>query len=50
MFYDPVKILLYVWDRIARIIPDKMFLLLKYRFTMGYWMDFNNPKTFNEKI
>jgi len=31
-------------------VPDKTWLKLLYRIKCGYWMDFNNPKTFNEKI
>lgn len=32
------------------IIPDKLFLRIKFRLYMGYWMDFSSPKTFNEKL
>lgn len=32
------------------LIPDKQYLQLRFRLNMGYWPDFNNPKTFNEKI
>lgn len=32
------------------IIPDKQYLQLRFRCNMGYWPDFKNPKTFNEKI
>lgn len=32
------------------MIPDKQYLELRFRFNMGYWPNFNNPKTFNEKI
>lgn len=31
-------------------IPDKPWLKLLYRIKNGYWMDFENPKTFNEKL
>ena len=31
-------------------LPDKTYLSLRFRFRMGYWMDFNSPKTFNEKL
>ena len=47
----PIIILLYLWDRVAPIIiSDKVFLTVKFRLRMGYWMDFNDPKTFNEKL
>lgn len=29
---------------------DKQYLKIWYHNKMGYWMDFNNPKTFNEKL
>lgn len=32
------------------MIPDKQYLQLRFRCNMGYWPDFKNPKTFNEKI
>lgn len=31
-------------------LPDKLYLSLRYRFTMGHWIDWKNPKTFTEKI
>ena len=31
-------------------LPDKPYLSLRYRCQMGYWIDWKNPKTFNEKI
>ena len=34
----------------GRIIPDKLYLSLLFRHRMGYWMDWNNPRTFNEKL
>ena len=50
LFNKPIVLLIILWDRCARIIPDKLFLSVKFRMMMGYWMDFNNPKTYNEKI
>lgn len=35
---------------IAYLLPDKLYLSIKFRTRMGYWMDWNNPKTFCEKI
>lgn len=31
-------------------IPDELWLKLLYRIKNGYWMDFKNPKSFNEKL
>lgn len=32
------------------LFPDKLYLSLLFRFKMGYWMDWKNPKAFNEKL
>ena len=32
------------------LFPDKLYLSLRYRCIMGKWIDWKNPKTFNEKI
>ena len=32
------------------LFPDKLYLTLLFRCKMGYWMDWKNPKTFNEKL
>lgn len=31
-------------------MPDKWYLSFIFRSRMGYWMDWKNPKTFNEKL
>lgn len=50
LIYHPKRILLYIWDTIATIIPDKIFLAVRYRLVLGYWMDFSNPTTYTEKL
>ena len=37
-------------NKYFKIIPDKMYLKLKYRLLFGRNLDFDNPKSFNEKI
>ena len=37
-------------DRIAQLLPDTLFIKLKFRATMGYWPNLKNPKTFSEKL
>lgn len=32
------------------LIPDKLYLAIKFRKHFGYWMSFRNPRTFNEKL
>lgn len=31
-------------------LPDKQYLSLRYRFHMGHWIDWKNPRTFSEKL
>lgn len=31
-------------------LPDKWYLSLRYRFKMGHWINWKNPKKFTEKI
>lgn len=31
-------------------LPDKLYLSLRYRCQMGYWINWKNPKTFTEKL
>lgn len=31
-------------------LPDRLYLSLRFRCQMGYWIDWKNPKTFSEKI
>lgn len=38
------------WNYFAPIVSDKTFLKVKFRIDMGYWMDFKNPRTYNEKL
>ncbi len=32
------------------LFPDKLYLSLRFRCHMGKWVDWKNPKTFNEKL
>ena len=44
------KIIVILINRRAHFLDDKTYLSLKFRSAMGYWMDWNNPKTYNEKL
>jgi TupA-like ATPgrasp len=35
---------------IAQIIPDRLFLALRYRITFGRWPNLDNPTSYNEQI
>ncbi|MBR3811305.1 MAG: glycosyl transferase [Agathobacter sp.] len=37
-------------EKITHIIPDKLYTAIRWRMRMGYWIDFKNPVSFNEKI
>lgn len=39
-----------VADLLARMIPDRTFLKIKFRLKMGRKLDLKNPQTFNEKL
>ncbi len=40
----------YISRNIAKLLPDKLYLSIKYRTHFGYWMDWQNPKNFCEKL
>lgn len=48
--YFKIGQLLYRYPSMRKYMPDKMYLQQYYARRMGYYMDFNNPKTFNEKL
>lgn len=50
LFNEPSILGIAVLLRLSTILPDKWYLKLMFRLKMGYWMDFKNPKTFNEKL
>lgn len=50
LVYCPERIALRIWNKVASLIPDELFLKVKFWLTMGYWMDFKAPKTYNEKL
>lgn len=39
-----------IWLKLARVLPDKLFLRVLFRLRVGYPLDLENPKTFNEKL
>ncbi|MBQ9230184.1 MAG: glycosyl transferase [Prevotella sp.] len=44
------KIFRILFDWVSSLLPDKVYLSLLFRRRMGYWMDWGNPRTFNEKL
>lgn len=52
---NPKRIALAISDNLARskamrMLPDKAYLSLRFRLSMGKKLDLRNPKTFNEKL
>lgn len=43
-------ILKVIWKLIAPYLPDKLYLSLEFRYRLGYWIDWKNPKSFSEKL
>lgn len=44
------RYILGVLERVAPIVPDKMYLHIKYYCRMGKKLNLKNPQTFNEKL
>jgi len=39
-----------LWGRIGRHFSDYYYLKIRFRLIFGWWPDFENPQTFNEKL
>lgn len=50
LFKNPKKIKLYIIRKIGKKINDKKYLQLLYKIRFDKKIDFDNPKTFNEKL
>lgn len=44
------KVFLALLQKLNFLFSDRLYLQLVFRCKMGYWMDFDNPKIFSEKI
>ena len=42
--------LIWLLFRLPPIIPDKLYIRLMYRLSVGKWPNLDHPKTFNEKL
>lgn len=38
-----------IW-KMSFLLPDKLYIKLVFRIRLGYWINLNNPKTYNEKL
>lgn len=50
ILHNPQALILAILVRLAPIIPDRQYLKWMFRLKMGYKLDIDNPKTFNEKL
>lgn len=50
LMYDRWKFIDQFLLKYGAICPDKLYLRLRFRCVMGYWPNFSNPRTFQEKI
>ena len=41
---------IYLWNRLAPILPDELFLKVIFRYRVGYWPNIKHPRTYNEKL
>lgn len=47
---DPKEILVIILNHLACILPDRLFIKLKFRLRNGYWPNLAPPITYNEKL
>lgn len=50
LFTQPSVVFAYICRKLSPILPAKLFLLLMHRIKFGYWMNFNDPQTYSEKL
>lgn len=48
--HNPRKLAVYLLFQIAPILSDRLFVKILFRLRMGYKLNLDNPKTFNEKL
>ena len=50
LFRKPSNLGLAILIRITPIVPDKLYIKWLFRLSMGYKLDLDSPKTYNEKL
>ena len=50
LFHNRIQFVDSIVKNYLSFLPDKLYLSLRYRCLMGYWIDWKNPRTFTEKI
>ncbi len=41
---------IFVWNRMAPVLPNELFLKVVFRYRVGYWPNLKKPKSYNEKL
>jgi hypothetical protein len=50
LLHSPLQFVDSCVKNLGFLFPDKLYLSLRFRCQMGKWIDWKNPKTFNEKL
>lgn len=50
LIHDRTAFAIAILQRMAILIPDRLYIRLLFRLKMGYPLDLKNPQTFNEKL
>ena len=50
LFHKPKCFLDYIWCKFAPFIPDRTFIKVRFRLCVGYKLNLDHPKTYNEKL
>lgn len=46
----PKVLFAFLWLHLSPVLPAKLYISVMYRLRRGYWMNFDNPVKFNEKL
>lgn len=47
---SPITFIFKTWELFEPIVSDRLFLKVKFRLKVGYWPNFDHPKSYNEKL
>ena len=50
LLYNRLQFFDSIVSNFLKFLPDKLYLSLRYRCKMGQWINWDNPKTFSEKL
>lgn len=50
LFHNPAHFIDSILTNYLTFLPDQLYLSIRFRCKMGYWINWKNPKTFTEKI